>query len=441
MSGGPAVRPPGWTAGRTWYQIHALRALGCPDANPAPHADAPVDHRLRRLEPWLDHVADLGAGGLLLTPIFASLTHGYDTVDPFRVDQRLGDDEDVAWLVAACQDRDLRLLLDGVFNHVSRAFAPFAQVLDHGADADAARWFRIDVDAAGSDGFGYQTFEGHGHLVALDHNADEVLDWAVDVACHWLARGIDGWRLDAAYAVAPAFWSRFAQRVLERFGDAYLVGEVIHGDYPAFVTDSGLHAVTQYQLYKANWSWLRDRNPFELSSALERHADFTRTFVPHTFTGNHDVTRLRSQVGDPALTGHALAVLCSVPGTPGIYYGDELGLEGRKEEREGGDDAIRPPLSELPPADGDRAGLVQLHRDLLGLRRARPWLDAGDLEVLEVTNDHLRYRVVNGGHALTAILNVGTDPVRVPDRGHAIAGHGVGTEPDEVPSDSWVLLE
>lgn len=435
------MRPPGWTAGRTWYQVHALRGLDAPDTNPAPHADTPVDHRLRRLEPWLDHVADLGAGGLLLTPIFASLTHGYDTVDAFRIDQRLGDNDDLAWLVAACHDRDLRLLLDGVFNHVSREFARFTDVREDRGHTDAARWFRVDVDAEGPDGFGYDTFEGHGHLVALDHDADEVLDWAVDVACHWLDRGIDGWRLDAAYAVPTAFWSRFARRVLDRFPEAYLLGEVIHGDYPAFVTASGLHAVTQYQLYKAMWSWLRDRNPFELSWSLERHAEFASTFVPHTFTGNHDVTRLRTQVGDPALTGHALAVLCSVPGAPAVYYGDEFGLEGRKEEREGGDDAIRPSLSELPADEGGGAGVLQLHRDLLGVRRARPWLDTAQLEVLDVTDDHLRYRVTNGDRALTAILNVGAEPVDVPDGGHAIAGHGVGTEPDTVPADAWVLLE
>ena len=441
MSDRPQITPPGWTAGRTWYQIHALRALDCPDQNPDPHADAPLDRRLRGLEPWLDHVAELGAGGLLLTPIFASLTHGYDTVDPFRIDQRLGDEDDLSWLVAACHHRDLRLLLDGVFNHVSRAFGLFSDVIEHGGRTSASQWFRGDVDVDGPDGFGYDTFEGHGHLVALDHSAPEVLDWAVDVACHWLERGIDGWRLDAAYAVPTAFWSRFSQRVLERFPDAYLLGEVIHGDYPAFVRDSGLHAVTQYELYKAIWSSLHDRNPFELSSSLERHADFARTFVPHTFTGNHDVTRLRTQVGDPGLTGHALAVLCSVPGTPGIYYGDEFGVEGHKEEREGGDDAIRPPLSELPSGADDPTGLLQLHRDLLGLRRVRPWLDTGSLEVLDVSNDHLRYRVTGDDRALAVILNVGTEPVSVPDGGHAIAGHGVGTEPDTVPADAWVLLE
>lgn len=438
----PEIMPPPWVIGRSWYQLHALRALGCPDRNPAPHAEEPIAHPLRDLDPWLDHIAGLGAGGLLLTPVFVSQTHGYDTVDPFRVDQRLGDTDDLRRLITACHDRDLKVMLDGVFNHVSRAFGPFADVLAHGRDSATAAWFHIDFDGDGPDGFAYDTFEGHAHLPTLNHDNDEVLDWAVDVACHWLEQGVDGWRLDVAYAAPAAFWSRFSARVHERFADAYLLGEVIHGDYAQFVTDSGLHTVTQYELHKAIWSALHDRNPHELSWTLERHATFAQTFVPHTFTGNHDVTRLLTNLGDPAYLGHALAVLCSVPGSPCVYYGDELGFRGRKEAREGGDDAIRPALPPSPaPADDDQRAILDLHRHLLHMRRARPWIDTGTLEVLDVSDDQLRYRVSGDGQALVAVLNVGDDTVPLDDGSHAIAGHGVGTSPRSVPPGAWVLLQ
>jgi glycosidase len=437
---GPKIPPPDWTIGRTWYQVHALRALGCPDHNSDPLAPEPAAHRLRDLLPWLDHVAALGAGGLLLTPIFASTTHGYDIVDPFRIDQRLGNEQDLDDLVAACHERDLRILLDGVFNHASRQFPPFADVLEHGRDSDSAHWFRLDFDGEGPDGFAYDTFEGHGHLVALNHDADTVADWAVDVACHWLARGIDGWRLDAAYAVPTTFWSEFSARVRERFPTAYLLGEVIHDDYPEFVTQAALHSVTQYELHKAIWSALNDRNLFELSSALERHATFCHTFVPHTFVGNHDVTRVLTRLDDPLQLGHALAVLFSVPGSPCVYYGDELGLRGRKEEREGGDDAVRPPLPTSPqPQDVDQASILDLHRHLTHLRRARSWLDTATLEIVDVANAHLRYRVSRGDRAIIVVLNVGPEPIAVD--GHAIAGHGVGTNPATVAPNSWALLE
>ncbi len=98
---------------------------------------------------------------------------------------------------------------------------------------------------------------------------------------------------------------------------------MIHGDYPAFVAASGLDSVTQYELWKAIWSALNDHNLFELGHALGRHNGFLDTFVPLTFVGNHDVTRLASRLEDGRHLAHALAVLLTVGGTPAIYYGDE----------------------------------------------------------------------------------------------------------------------
>src|SRR4051794_37329885 len=225
--------PPPWIAGRTWYQVHALRATGAPDAQPDGDGHGPPtgDHPLRRLLPWLDHVAGLGCGGVLLTPVAASSTHGYDTVDPFRLDPRLGDDGDLDDLVAACRDRDLRLLFDGVFNHVGRAFPGFVDVVEQGASSSWCDWFRLDFSRDDGDGFAYKTFEGHRELVALDHRTPAVLEWAVDVCSHWLDRGIDGWRFDVAYAIPRPFLSELSRRVLERHPEAFLFGEMIHGDY------------------------------------------------------------------------------------------------------------------------------------------------------------------------------------------------------------------
>jgi cyclomaltodextrinase len=438
----PIIPPPSWVTGRVWYHVHALGALGSPSTNDQPFAEEPQAHRLRRLVDWVDHIASLGARGLLLTPVFASLTHGYDTVDPHRIDQRLGDADDLADLIDACHARDVRVLLDGVFNHVSRRFPAFEELQAHGREAATAEWFRVDFNGSGPDGFSYDDFEGHGGLVALNHDADVVLDWAVDVACHWLDVGADGWRLDAAYAVPTAFWKRFSQRVLDRFPEAYLVGEVIHGDYPAFVEASGLHSATQYELHKATWSALNDRNFFELSAAFERHDRFSRRFVPFTFVGNHDVTRLLSRLDEPSHLGHALAVLCTVPGTPSIYYGDEFGFRGVKEEREGGDDAIRPPLPPSPePADDQQAGVLRVHRQLLGLRAARPWLDTAEVEVIDLANEQLTYRVRGDGAPLRVVLNVGSDTIDVSDAGHAIAGEGAATRATAVSPHSWAVFE
>ena len=131
-------------AGRVVYHLHSLGAAGVPAVNADAAAAEPSGRGLHRLEGWLDHVRDLGCGAVLLTPIFVSSTHGYDTVDPFRIDQRLGDQDDFRRFAEACHERGLDLLLDGVFNHVGRAFPGFQDVVAHGEASPFAGWFRLD---------------------------------------------------------------------------------------------------------------------------------------------------------------------------------------------------------------------------------------------------------------------------------------------------------
>lgn len=404
---GPVRAPaPPWLAGRTLYQLHVLGAAGVAPANPDVSAPAPAGDGLARLVPWLDSVADLGCGAVLLTPIFVSRTHGYDTVDPFRIDQRLGDDAEFDRFVDACHRRDLHLLLDGVFNHVGRDFAPFRDVVDRGRASAWARWFRLDFDRDEGDGFAYATFEGHRELVALNHLNPEVLDWAGDVTRRWTDRGVDGWRLDAAYAIPRRFLAALVERIHGHRADAFVFGEVIHGDYARFVAGAGLDSVTQYELHKAIWSSLNDANLFELAWALQRHRDMLATFPPVTFVGNHDVTRIASQLRDPGHLDAALAILFGVGGTPCVYYGDEHGWTGVKEHRPGGDDAIRPPLAAPPPAAGDPR---DLHARLIGLRRARPWLTGADIEVEELSNTRAVLVARAGGAQLRTTIDL-TDP-------------------------------
>jgi cyclomaltodextrinase / maltogenic alpha-amylase / neopullulanase len=233
-----------WLPGRVLYHMHSFAAAGVPAANPDVDATGPCGRGLRVLQGWLDHVAALGCGGVLLTPVCVSATHGYDTVDPFRIDQRLGDDDDFAAFVEDCHARDLKVILDGVFNHVGRAFAPFRDVMARGASSPSADWFRLDFSRDDGDGFGYRNFEGHHELVALNHRSEAVLEWASAVARHWLARGTDGWRLDAAYGIPTRFLASLTGRIRQLHPEAFVFGEMIHGDYARFVTDSGLDAVT-----------------------------------------------------------------------------------------------------------------------------------------------------------------------------------------------------
>ncbi|OPX12197.1 alpha-amylase family glycosyl hydrolase [Mycobacterium sp. AT1] len=428
---------PAWVEHAIWWQIYPLGFVGAFPADPPPTAD---EHRLRRVAEWFDHALELGASGVALGPVFASQTHGYDTTDHYAVDPRLGDDSDFDHLVTEAKSRGLRILLDGVFNHVGSEFGRHREAVAGGDDS----WFRKGRN-------GLATFEGHGGLITLNHRNPEVVDYVVDVMLHWLRRGADGWRLDAAYAVPPDFWAKVLPRVRSEFPDAWFVGEVIHGDYAGIVSASTFDSVTQYELWKAMWSSLNDVNFHELDHALTRHDQFLETFVPLTFVGNHDVTRIASQLSDQRHVGHALAVMLTIGGTPSVYAGDEWAYRGVKEERFGGDDAVRP---EFPahPSESDHLGhdTFRLHQHLIGLRRRHPWLHHARTTALHLTNGQYVYRTSADEGSLVVALNVDDEPLRMPlaklgfGSGRVVAGSGVPPEDVvdhlDVEPHGWAVL-
>ncbi|MBO0821267.1 MAG: alpha-amylase family protein [Nocardiopsaceae bacterium] len=432
-----------WADHAILWQVYPLGFTGAERA--ALPSSSPAVHRLRHLAGWLDYAVDLGCSGLLLGPVFASQTHGYDTVDHFRIDPRLGDEDDFDALASAASQRGLRLILDGVFNHVGRGFPALQAALHGGRDTPAARWFKHSPDGAD-----FAVFEGHSHLVEFDHDEPAVLGYVTEVMRYWLGRGAGGWRLDAAYAVPPAFWAKALPFVRSDFPDAWFLGEMIHGDYAGYIDESGLDAVTQYEVWKAVWSSLNDRNFFELDHALGRHNEFLdRGAGLQTFVGNHDVTRLASVLDDDRHTGHAVAVLFCVGGVPSVYYGDEQAFRGVKEHREGGDDEIRPAFpsspAELLP---DGWPVYRLHQRLIGFRRRHPWLARArtSCDVLEAPAMALRMRGLEPGEQALLLLNVSDSEYRfgVDASGLSVAvtpsPEGAPADPLTVPPHSWTIL-
>ncbi|UQX09847.1 alpha-amylase family glycosyl hydrolase [Candidatus Mycobacterium methanotrophicum] len=402
---------PPWVGHVIWWHVYPLGFVG---AFPATEPPDPGEHRLRRIVDWFDHAIQLGASGIALGPIFASRTHGYDTTDHYRIDPRLGDDEDFDYLIAEAHRRGLRVLLDGVFNHVGADFARYRD-----------GWFRD------------YPFEGHADLITLNHDNHEVADYTTDVMAHWLRRGADGWRLDAAYAVPQQFWASVLPRVRQLQPDAWFVAELIHGDYAAVVRHTGFDSVTQYELWKAIWSSLNDGNFYELDWAMERHNGFVQSFAPLTFIGNHDVTRIASQLQRSEHLAHALVLLMTVGGIPSIYAGDELGYRGIKEERFGGDDAVRPEFGSPRAAlDARRAEVWRLHQYLVGLRRRHSWLHAASTSTLQLDNRYYVYESRHGDDALIVALNINDAATQVVlaelgvGQAHVIAGSGM--PPQEV---------
>jgi cyclomaltodextrinase len=423
-----------------WWQVYPLGFVGADIRPETPVADRPVEHRLDRITGWLDHVVDLGLNGLLLGPVFASSTHGYDTVDHLRVDPRLGDDADFDALVAAAHGRGIRVVLDGVFNHVGREHPAFRALEADGPAAESAPLFGIDWAGWNpGDPVPVGLFEGHDILLALDHGSRATEDLVVDVMTHWLERGVDGWRLDAAYAVPSAFWARVLPRVRERFPDAWFTGEVIHGDTATIVTESTMDSTTQYELWQAVWHGIADRNCFELAHAIERHDALLATSAPSTFIGNHDVTRIASAVGE-RFAPHAAAVLLTVAGTPSVWAGDEYGWTGVKEERLGGDDAVRP---EFPPVPPEPTALTHTYEALIALRRRHPWLHRAHTDVVHLENTVVVLRTATGDDAVVTALNLADDPVEVPAADATRVEAGGGDLRDgtlSLPAGGWAVL-
>jgi cyclomaltodextrinase len=435
---------PEWVDHAVFWQVYPLGFTG---AEKTARTEPGVVHRLPQLVAWLDYAVELGASALLLAPIFASTSHGYDTIDFFRIDPRLGDDADFDALIGAAHGRGLRVVLDGVFNHVGRDLPAFQRALAQGPQAADAALFRIDFDKRGPDGqFAYADFEGHAELPALNHDNPAVAELIVDVMTHWLRRGVDGWRLDAAYAVPKPFWANVLPRVRAAHPDAYIFGEVIHGDYVGFVRDTTVDAVTEYELWKATWSAINERNFFELSWTLERHNGFLDVFVPLTFIGNHDVTRIATRITDERHQPHALVVLMTTGGTSCVYYGDEQAFRGLKEDRAGGDDAIRPAFP-ATPAELAPFGwpTYRLHQTLIGLRRRHPWLHRARTHGLSLSNTQMVYEAFDGDERITVALNLGDEVLAVRnDQKLAILAGSDGVGPDQsqmhIPGHGWAVL-
>ncbi|AKK10776.1 alpha-amylase family glycosyl hydrolase [Corynebacterium uterequi] len=379
-----------------FWHVYPLSACGAQI-----HGEHDPADRLRAMLPWVEEAAELGCSALLLAPIFQSTAHGYDTLDHFRIDDRLGGadpaeaDAVFGELVEACRERGLDIWLDGVFNHVG---------VQHPLVEEGSPLIARDDEGQPLG------WEGDGTLALLDHSRPETEDLVVDVMCHWLERGITGWRLDVAYAVPSEFWSRVVTRVRERFPEAGFLGEMIHGDYVEAAAAGQLDTMTQYEVWKAVWSSLQNENFWELDHALGRHAEFQARMYEHgkpglqTFIGNHDVERVCSLVGAEK-AGLAAVALLTLPGIPSIYYGDERGAEGRKGEGVDADAALRPSFDELP----EPGELTQLYRRLIGLRGEHGWIAEGDLEVVEKSDEAIAYVVRARGeqaHELAVNLSV-----------------------------------
>lgn len=340
-----------WFDQAVLYQIYPLGLCGAPKEN-----DGVETPRILRLLDWVDHIQKLGADTVLLNPVFDSDRHGYDTRDYFKLDPRLGSNEDFAKVCRAFHDAGLRVMLDGVFNHVGRGFWAFRDVQEKKWDSPYKDWFHLSFDGNTeyNDGFWYESWEGHNELVKLNLWNPAVVEHQFAAIRSWVENfGIDGLRLDVAYCLPPEYLKQLRAFTRTLKEDFVLMGETLHGDYNRWMGEELCHSVTNYECYKGLWSSFNSMNMFEIGHSLARQfgpEQWTLYKGCHllSFLDNHDVSRIASQLTNPEQLKAAYALMFGMPGVPAVYYGSEWGILGDKKQ---GDDALRPEL-ELPQWNG-----------------------------------------------------------------------------------------
>ena len=334
-----------WFDNAVIYQIYPLGLCGAPRDN-----DGVQSHRILKLLDWVEHIRKTGADTVLLNPLFASDRHGYDTRDYRTVDCRLGTNEDLKTVCDAFHKAGLRVMLDGVFNHVGRGFWAFQDVRQKKWDSPYKDWFRLSFDGNSNynDGFWYEGWEGHYELVKLNLHNPDVVRHQFDAIRSWVEQfDIDGLRLDVAYCLSEDYLRQLRSFTSGLKPDFVLMGETLHGDYNRWMNDQMCHSVTNYECYKGLWSSFNSMNLFEIGHSLQRQfgpEQWTLYKGKHllSFLDNHDVTRIASMLNDPGHLLPAYGLLFGMPGVPALYYGSEWGIQGRKDQ---GDDALRPALA------------------------------------------------------------------------------------------------
>ena len=332
-----------WAYESVFYQIYPLGFCGAPFEN-----DGLLEHRILKVLDWIPHMVKLGVNAVYFSPLFESDTHGYNTRDYRKLDVRLGTNEDFKKVCNALHENGIRVVLDGVFNHVGRGFGPFQDVLKNRESSPYVSWFqRIEFGGNSNynDGLWYEGWEGNYDLVKLNLHNEDVVNYLLESVKSWVDEfDIDGLRLDVAYCLDEGFVRRLRGYTQGLKEDFFLVGEMLHVDYNRLMNDQMLHSATNYECYKGLFSSFNSMNMFEIVHSLLRQfgpENWTLYKGKHllSFVDNHDVTRVASILTNEKHLPLIYALAFGMPGIPCVYYGSEW---GEKADKRQGDPALRP---------------------------------------------------------------------------------------------------
>ena len=387
-----------WFNESVFYQIYTLNFCGAPRDN-----DGIVEHRILRLNDFMDYFEDLGINAIYFNPVFSSDHHGYDTRDYCKIDERLGTNEDFIEICKNLHDRGMRVVLDGVFNHVGRGFFAFQDVLNNRENSQYKDWFRIDFNGNSpyDDGFYYEGWEGHYELVKLNLDYPDVQNYLLSAVDYWIdAFDIDGIRLDVAYSLPRWFMAMLKDHCRQKKADFFLLGEVLGDNAGYMFSEAHLDSITDYPGFKGLWSSFNSLNMFEMAHTIKRnYGEMYRGQTLFSFVDNHDVERIASKLTDLEKLPLIYGMLFSLPGIPCIYYGSEWGQTGKKEQES--DDSLRPEFTKPMPN-----GLTKYIKKLISIRNQSSALQKGEFKELVLTNKQFVFERNDQQERIIVALNL-----------------------------------
>ena len=386
---------------------------------------SPSGNGINQLCGELEKIKNLGANAIYIGPLFESSSHGYDTVDYYYIDRRLGTNEDFKNFVQRSHQLGISVIVDAVFNHTGRDFFAFKDLQQNGWNSKYKDWYkniRFDGKSSYGDNFYYEGWAGCMDLVKLNVDNAEVQQHIFGAVEKWINEfDIDGLRLDAADVLSGNFMDNLQKFCSLKKSDFWLMGEVVHGDYNNWAKNGRLDSVTNYELYKGMWSSFNDKNFFEVAYSLNRQfgdGGIYKYAPLYNFVDNHDVNRIASVVKDSRDLVPLYGLLFTVPGIPSIYYGSEWGIRGMRNNC--GDYELRPaiyPFAEklpdwaVPQVDG---GILEnAIRDFARIKKENAPLQGGNYKQLVVQNKQFAFMRYANYEDIVVALNCDDVPCEI----------------------------
>ena len=391
------------------YQIYPLGLCGVLNEERSSD-DSVVGHSILEVKDWISHIKKLGATCILFNPLMESDYHGYDTRDYYTVDRRLGTNDDLKEVCDAIHEAGLKILFDGVFNHVGRGFWAFKDVQEKKWDSPYCGWFHLSFDGNTeyNDGFWYEGWEGHNELVKLNLDNPDVRQHQFDAIKQWTdLYGIDGLRLDVAYCLSDFYLKELRRFTSTLKEDFVLMGETLHGDYNMYMNDEKCHSVTNYECYKGLYSSFNCANMHEISYSLNRQFGYENWCIYRgkhllSFVDNHDVSRIATILEDKQQLPVIYGLLFGMPGVPSIYYGSEWGAKGEKRD---GDPALRVSF-DAPQFNALSEWISVLAR----IKRQSAALCYGDFHDVLITNRQCVFARRSEEECVWTLINADSEP-------------------------------